>query len=299
MKRFIAYISCLASLLSAGTSLSAQETATFYKMGEGENTKLFLVDNYIYPRIVLDSAIMRVNYGYRFVSDTTEEKVTSGKSTLEVGRNFTKYYDYYNFETDSIAQFRKNTPYLGNGKNLKIADPDMLFYYESFIHDLKKGKWTCTGRVGIQNMLYTESVEKIEWNIIDSTAVIEGYNAVMATCSFRGRDYTAWFTMDLPIQAGPWKFSGLPGLILSICDSEGYYSFHIESIYPVKCAIFRSDYLYLKMKRKDYMEITKLYRTNFSSTMERFMEGSSLQWTTVRARITPLGNDLIERDLKL
>lgn len=49
-----------------------------------------------------------------------------------------------------------------------------------------------------------------------------------ATCTFRGREYTAWFCVDIPISNGPWKFGGLPGLILKVYDKDHLFVF--ESI---------------------------------------------------------------------
>ena len=42
---------------------------------------------------------------------------------------------------------------------------------------------------------------------------------------FRGRKYIAWFTSDIPLSDGPWKFCGLPGLILAVQDTEAYFVF--------------------------------------------------------------------------
>ena len=47
----------------------------------------------------------------------------------------------------------------------------------------------------------------------------------MATANYHGRDWTAWFTPDIPLQEGPWKLCGLPGLILEANESTGQHSF--------------------------------------------------------------------------
>jgi hypothetical protein len=58
-----------------------------------------------------------------------------------------------------------------------------------------------------------------------------------ATCIFRGRNYEAWFAQGINVSEGPWKFNGLPGLILKITDSKQDYSFEAISIekidYPI------------------------------------------------------------------
>jgi GLPGLI family protein len=56
------------------------------------------------------------------------------------------------------------------------------------------------------------------------------YQCQKAVATFRGRDYTAWFTRDVPINAGPWKLHGLPGLIIMAIDNSGEVRFTVSSI---------------------------------------------------------------------
>ncbi|MCC1485663.1 GLPGLI family protein [Winogradskyella immobilis] len=67
------------------------------------------------------------------------------------------------------------------------------------------------------------------WEIKDETKELLGYNCQKATMNFRGRDYTAWFTSDLPV-GGPWKYDGLPGMILEIKSADGFIKFKALSI---------------------------------------------------------------------
>ena len=56
--------------------------------------------------------------------------------------------------------------------------------------------------------------------------MILGKNCISAKTNFRGRTYTAFFTTETEgINAGPWKFDGLPGVILSVKSDDGYVSF--------------------------------------------------------------------------
>ena len=57
---------------------------------------------------------------------------------------------------------------------------------------------------------------KVKWKITKETQKILGYTVYKATTKFRGRDYIAWFSPDLPYNYGPWKLGGLPGLILKV-----------------------------------------------------------------------------------
>jgi GLPGLI family protein len=77
-----------------------------------------------------------------------------------------------------------------------------------------------------------DNVEKPVWTIDESnTKKILGYNCIKATGIFRGAKITAWFTKDLPYSAGPFKFYGLPGLILDVReDDKGYNIWKAEKI---------------------------------------------------------------------
>lgn len=78
---------------------------------------------------------------------------------------------------------------------------------------------------------YNEPFQEMQWEIVaDSTKTVLGYECVMARTSYHGRDWTVWFTPEVPIQDGPWKFVGLPGLILDASESQGMHSFTANGI---------------------------------------------------------------------
>ena len=47
---------------------------------------------------------------------------------------------------------------------------------------------------------------------------------------FRGREWTVFYTEDIPLMDGPWKFHGLPGLIMKASDENGHYTFECIGI---------------------------------------------------------------------
>ena len=58
---------------------------------------------------------------------------------------------------------------------------------------------------------YSEPIEERCWKIMDdSTKNVLGYECIMATAKYHGRHWTAWFTPEIPVDAGPWKLLGLP-----------------------------------------------------------------------------------------
>ena len=59
-----------------------------------------------------------------------------------------------------------------------------------------------------------------DWDLHPETKKIGNFDCQKATIKFRGRDYTAWFTKQIPVKYGPWKFQGLPGLILEVYEDN-------------------------------------------------------------------------------
>ena len=74
---------------------------------------------------------------------------------------------------------------------------------------------------------YSEET-KISWKIENEKKKIGEYEAQKATTEFGGRKWTAWFTESIPFPDGPYKFSGLPGLIVKIEDAEKNYSWELK-----------------------------------------------------------------------
>ena len=70
----------------------------------------------------------------------------------------------------------------------------------------------------------------IKWQLQEEYKKVSGYQCQKASTTFRGRNYEAWFTSEIPLSFGPWKFNGLPGLILEIYDQTGQVYFGVEHI---------------------------------------------------------------------
>ena len=77
---------------------------------------------------------------------------------------------------------------------------------------------------------YTEPKPNFGWEILPETKNILGYKCQKAKGKFRGREYIAWFSSDIPRSDGPWKFCGLPGLILAVQDTKGDFVFTCTAI---------------------------------------------------------------------
>ncbi|WP_294300996.1 GLPGLI family protein [uncultured Chryseobacterium sp.] len=112
----------------------------------------------------------------------------------------------------------------------KITDYPVGFDNQFYIiKDLAKKKITKL----IQNNTdtYTINIEEImEWEIDPEVVKIGDYSCQKAIVNYGGRQWTAFFTSQIPILDGPYIFHGLPGLIVKLYDTNKNYDFSLIQV---------------------------------------------------------------------
>mgnify|MGYP003549924167 FL=1 len=133
---------------------------------------------------------------------------------------------------------------------VKSTDTDVMKVYDT---------------AGMEQYVVEEPIENIDWTLSeDSLKIVLGYDCIMATADYHGRKWTAWFTPEIPLQAGPWKLAGLPGLILEADADNGVYSFVATGIQNTTRQISQV-YLadrYEKVSRKDLLKAQRSFLDN-------------------------------------
>lgn len=136
-----------------------------------------------------------------------------------------------------------------------------------------------------KQILYFENHTKIIWEIKDETKIISNYNCNKATATFRGRKYTAWFTSELPITTGPWKFHGLPGLILEISDDSKAFSWYVSKI------IMNDDLSITNLPKLDMFE-----KINIEEFVKRDEESKIERTNQMMLKYIERGAEVVERN---
>jgi GLPGLI family protein len=124
-----------------------------------------------------------------------------------------------------------------------------------------------TSKLFSKNYLIKEKVPKINWRLLKEKKKIGNLNVQKATTNFRGRNYTAWYSLDYPIKFGPWKFHGLPGLIIEIYDESNRYHWILKTINNGENSSFnlnKKDYKEINLK--EYVKIRDSDSPNFLTT---------------------------------
>lgn len=123
-------------------------------------------------------------------------------------------------------------------------------------------------RIGREEYAYDEKPQ-FNWQIFPETVKIGDYLTQKAQTKYGGRTWTAWFTTEIPAQDGPYKFSGLPGLIVKIEDAKGDYSFDLMQTKKISDpASFSSRGNVISVSKKDYLKQFSAYRKDPLSFMQ-------------------------------
>ena len=247
---------------------------TFYLIGFAQNKKI-------------DTANMLCSYVYEYLTDTLsgEQQRKEDLLYLQIGAECSKCYSYYTYQCDSLMASPNGdklwdsflTEAVGKGlkgKQLHNAIPHRRMS-ATIYKNYPQGKITVTDFLLGQYYLYEDALNSQEWNMEnDSTKVVLGHECQKATCSFRGRKWTAWFALDVPVSDGPLKFCGLPGLIMEVYDRGKQYYFCINgmqqvSATPITFGILDKDFKHFqKTDRKDFLLSKYRYLRNQNSINE-------------------------------
>ncbi len=161
----------------------------------------------------------RFVYEYQFVKDIAKKDTLKKELMyLDIKKDGSNFYSRQKQVSDSTrdAYFQKQISTGSNNMSYSGGKPGEVDYkvtksYPDFNIVLHT-------RVG-QSKYAVKNETPIVWKIESDKKKIDKFEVQKATIEFGGRQWTAWFTPDIPFQDGPYKFSGLPGLILEIEDA--------------------------------------------------------------------------------
>ncbi|MEH6534870.1 MAG: GLPGLI family protein [Psychroserpens sp.] len=105
---------------------------------------------------------------------------------------------------------------------------------------------------------------KHNWQLTEEINYILDFTCQKATTSFRGRDYEVYFTKDLAYNDGPFKFNGLPGLILQVKSIDGTVNITAKSITYIEEKVPLNPYLSIE-NTIDFTDYKKLYKKYFNN----------------------------------
>ncbi len=170
-----------------------------------------------------DITKLSVTYEVRYQKVEEVAKREKDLMRLDIGEHSSQYVsvklEFVSKHKDDIMAKRIKNPYAGYATlRDEVYKNTPNEGYVRFIH--MPGWVSCR-----------EKIEGLfDWQLQDGDSIVCGYPCHKATTIFRGRIWTVWYTLDLPYSDGPWKFCGLPGLVLYAYDSEDKFRFNCIGI---------------------------------------------------------------------
>ena len=210
-----------------------------------------LFDNTAIKQNIVDTSFIECKYEYKWVKDTlnvdnfiTEDDII----VLLIGNKYHKTYSYKTYLKDSMVNADGVEKVMANMKKYRGGSEEIIF------KDLNKNMIKHIDKIATSYFSYNEDLPVFNWDIKSDTLNILGYNCIKAECDFRGRKFIAWFSPDVPINAGPWKFNSLPGLIFKVYDINEHYLFNIVGIRNIAMQITIPDKKITNTNRKKYLD---------------------------------------------
>ena len=176
---------------------------------------------------VVDYANFRASY--QFLSKTNIAQEDFQRRDLifvDIGSQVTKSYSRLNQISDSItrAGIQQGLPIHTIREARENYRRSCTF---SFYHWFHENRTIATARLVAYDFIYEDEIVIPQWTITGEERNILGYSSIRAVANYRGREWIAYFTPEIPISRGPWKLWGLPGLIVKAYDSENLFRFEL------------------------------------------------------------------------
>ena len=193
----------------------------------GQTTKSSLDPSKVYApsdsiqMTIFDDAQYRAYDEKQYRDDPSTPSAYHWMQVLQIGRNYQAFLDYGELRRDSIwnASVKARKKYEEFEAESKAAFKATLSNLK-LIFDRSKGMINAHEKIFINKYHYTEPIPQLQWTMARGDSTVLGYTCHKATTRFRGRDYIAWYTEEIPFPYGPFKFGGLPGLITCIYDTQ-------------------------------------------------------------------------------
>ncbi|MDR6515268.1 GLPGLI family protein [Chryseobacterium camelliae] len=164
----------------------------------------------------------RFFYEYKFIPDVNnKDDVKKEMMQLDITPKGSSYYSYDKFISDStiVAAVEKQAKSGSGNISINRNEKQGQVNYK-VVKDYPDFRTYLSTKISTDQYKVKED-QKPVWKILPDKQKIGEYMAQKATTSYGGRDWIAWFTAEIPFQDGPYKFYGLPGLIVKMEDTTG------------------------------------------------------------------------------
>lgn len=265
---------CLVTALSVVCCILCAQSTVRSSYGPLGTGKLLFLDDFDYGKIPLGKSSIRVKYLCSAQLDLSSDVISRTECILQASPAVSKFASVCKFGVDSL---------LSAGLRLTSSSADHLFDSANYIYfldayyvDAASNTLTFTGRLAADDFIYEEPVPVVS-EIAESRSVdYLGYKCTETNVSLLGREYRIIYCPDIALSAGPWKFNGMPGLILFAESLDGQYKFEALEIRNDDSEITRNDYPYIRVNKKQYIKMQSQICSNYYSFVNNHLSRSGI-----------------------
>ncbi|HAY3555765.1 GLPGLI family protein [Elizabethkingia anophelis] len=165
-----------------------------------------------------NKAVIEVNYETKLIKDSlNRNNVQLMEYTLLSNENESYYFNrdakqYYD------ALFGKSKPDITNMVQTTMGS---IPRYPRFTASVYKVNNIVNATLPVGRYNFTFPEPELKWEILNQTKNIKNYKCQLAkTKTENGDEFYAWFTNEIPIQDGPFRFKGLSGMVLEVYNKN-------------------------------------------------------------------------------
>jgi len=197
-------------------------------------------------------------YEYESIPDSTNLKnVEKEIMVLNMGNDKSEFYSFERYKSDSTMN-------ADSKKGIRSMPFNKKMNRDRVVRDINTQKIEFITPLPPYRYSVSQNID-LKWNILAEFNNILGYDVQKATTEFGGRKWIAWFAKEIPVQSGPYKFFGLPGLILKIEDVHKSHIFELKGIKDTKGDFndpYGNNLKDVKITYPKYVKIYKNFRKN-------------------------------------
>lgn len=170
-------------------------------------------------------ADLEVVYYFKYNSDSlNKSNFIQTNMTLLCNKNKSIYFNPAMVEYFKYLDQQSKTM---DVNNIKV---DNITPIPTIRHNVWKENNTITATIPLGMYSYSFKEPVLEWELLDESKDIQGMHCKLAKTNTENDTFYAWYAPEIPISDGPFRFKGLPGLIVEAHNKGNTIQFLVASI---------------------------------------------------------------------
>lgn len=216
--------------------------------------------------LIIQAQTYRVYYEHIYRPNKVDTLKINELQVLILNKEKSSFQKYKTLKNDSLI--------VNNDYSEVDAKPEVGLYENPFIikHRFSENKIEYSS-ILVDSYKYFQNID-YKWELSDENKIILNKPCQKAIVEFGGRKWIAWFSKDYPFSSGPYKFYGLPGIILKISDTSGDFSWEAKAIVQQKEDVLYDKNMFelqgmssILLKKEEYKKIEKQYKEHPMDSM--------------------------------